>query len=124
MNAIPEAGFVRKDVQYDGQRYIIFATSQQLHLLAQSKTWYADGTFKCVKAPFRQLFSIYVFIRQGDCMKQVPVCFALMTRRGTADYVKVITCAVRHTNILTFKLKLSAPVLSLYFATGLRLVDN
>lgn len=89
--ALPDAAFLQKDIRYDGQRHLIFATSQQLHLLCNSKTWYADGTFKCIRPPFSQLFSIHVFIRQGECMKQVPACFILMSRRMTIDYIKVIS---------------------------------
>lgn len=50
-----------------------------------------DGTFKVVKDPFTQLFSIHAFVRQGECIKSVPLAFAVMSRRKTDDYVKVIS---------------------------------
>ena len=37
-NALPDAAFVQKDILHDGQRHIILAASQQLHLLSQWKT--------------------------------------------------------------------------------------
>lgn len=53
--------------------------------LARAKTWYLDGTFKAACKPFVQLFSIHVFICSEEVMKQVLVCFVLMSRRKKVD---------------------------------------
>jgi len=33
------------------------------------------------------LLTIHAFVRRGDCSKQVPLVYALMTGRKTRDYV-------------------------------------
>lgn len=72
------AGFVRADIQIDGGRHIVMATDNQLKLLSQAKTWYWDATFKLIKAPFVQLFSVHGFVRKDDHVKQVDNLFYAM----------------------------------------------
>ncbi|XP_063053962.1 uncharacterized protein LOC134448133 [Engraulis encrasicolus] len=93
MGHIPN-GFLRRDIQLEGRRHLIFATDHQLTVLSDALTWYMDGTFKTARDPFKQLFTIHSFIHSGDSMKQVPLCYVMMSRRKTEDYTAVFN-AVR-----------------------------
>jgi len=87
-NHIPK-GFFKAKVKVGDQRHFIFATDKQLQLLKNAKRLYVDGTFKLVREPFKQLFSIHVFMRKGTEIVQVPVCFVFMSRRQAKDYTRV-----------------------------------
>ena len=83
--------FFQKTVKVGEQRHRIFFTPAQKKILSKAKRWYVDATFKIVKDPFKQLFSIHVFIKNvnGDVV-QVPVCFVLMSRMTSSDYAQVL----------------------------------
>ena len=54
--------FVRADIREEKFCCIVLATNQQLERLSKTIIWYIDGTFKTVKIPFTQLFTIHSFI--------------------------------------------------------------
>jgi hypothetical protein len=83
-NYIP--GFLVGDVSVNGHRHLMFATDQQLIFLKKAKSWYLDGTFKVVRQPFVQLWSIHAFVANGDDLKQMPFMYVLMSSRRTVDY--------------------------------------
>jgi len=87
---VPEH-FLRADITVGSQRHIMFATNYQLQLLSRAVTWYMDGTFKVVKAPFNQLFSIHAFVRKDGKIKQLPLCFFIMSSRRRCDYEAILT---------------------------------
>ncbi len=81
--------FFKGEVAVGSKRQLIFMTDEQLALLKTAVRWYADGTFKIINFPFTQLFSLHGFLKKNGQLKQVPLCFVIMSGRTQRDYRKV-----------------------------------
>ena len=90
------ANFLKDDIWVRDRRHLLFFTSLMLTFLTSAKEWYLDATFKSVGEPFKQLWSIHAFIKQGDHMKQVPLAYVIMSGRSEDDYVVVLRHLQRH----------------------------
>ena len=77
---------MKRGIHVGDKRNLLFATNTQLDALATAKTWYMDGTFMIVRAPFKQFFRIHAFVRSEDDVKQIPLAFVEMSWRKTVDY--------------------------------------
>ena len=87
LNWIPQDSF-QGDIKVHGARHIFFASLPQLNLLNNASVIYCDATFKVVRQPFCQLFSLHSFLADdnGYKVKQVPLAFVMMSRRRKREY--------------------------------------
>ena len=46
-----------------------------------------------MKAPYTQLLSVHAFVKQGECEKQIPLVFVLMSGKFKADYEAVFAAS-------------------------------
>lgn len=67
-------------------RILIWATERNLDLLAQSRHWYADGTFKTVPPLFRQLYTIHGV----QYHNVIPSIFALLPNKAEDTYNRLL----------------------------------
>ena len=70
----------------------IFSSLEQLQILADSRFLLADGTFKTAPPPYAQLYTLHGI--QNN--RRVPLVFALMTNKATADYVRLLQLLHRY----------------------------
>ena len=69
----------------DSDRFLIFATNQQLDLLQSCTDVYMDGTFKVVPEHFYQLYSIHGSVQRNS----IPLAYILMSRKNEENYKRV-----------------------------------
>ena len=84
------------------QKYVIFTTKFSLRVLAKSKQWYLDRTFKVVPSKYYQ---VYICMAKYDDMN-VPCAYFLMTSKSEMLYNLVFShlkslCIVHKYEILT-----------------------
>ncbi|KAL8584578.1 hypothetical protein ACOMHN_002308 [Nucella lapillus] len=89
MDHVP-AEFEMADITVETRRHLLFFTQHQLDLLKTARRWFVDATFKVVKAPFTQLWSVHTFARVDNKTKQLPLAFALMSGKRRRDYQAVL----------------------------------
>lgn len=83
------------------RRLVVFATGEQLRFLAQSETWFLDGTFKMSSHIFQQ-----VYVVRGEHDGKVCTCvYALLTEKTTLMYEDLLTVIKRKMEELGFQPK-------------------
>jgi len=90
-SAIPY-NFLLVDIEVQDRHHLIFASNRQIRLLRNARNWFVDATFRVVREPFYQLFSIHAFVSSdGQNVKQVPLLFAVMSGKRACDYRAIYT---------------------------------
>ena len=89
MDHVPDE-FQMVDITVNPRRHLLFYTEQQLDVLKTARRWYVDATFKVVKAPFTQLWTIHAFAKVDGNAKQLPLVFVLMSGKRQKDYRYVL----------------------------------
>ncbi|KAL8619647.1 hypothetical protein ACOMHN_019702 [Nucella lapillus] len=82
--------FEMADITVGTRRHLLFLPQHQLDLLKTARRWFVDATFKVVKAPFTQLWSVHTFARVDNKTTQLPLAFALMSGKRRRDYQAVL----------------------------------
>ena len=100
LNFVYDNSFIPKfciaDISVTGRRHLLFASQRQIDELRKAKTWYVDGTFKVVREPFTQLWSIHAFVSNGLETKQLPFVYVVMSGKRIPDYVAVFNHLLEH----------------------------
>ena len=68
-------------------------SSCRFYKTASTGTWTVPSSW--FGSPFHQLFSIHGFVRSGDCCKQVPLLFCLMSGKTKKLYEKVLKVVLK-----------------------------
>ena len=69
------------------QRFVVLGTKAGIRILARSKTWFLDGTFKVVPQDYKQ---VYVWISKYD-EHNVPCLFLLLTSKSEILYTQAFS---------------------------------
>jgi hypothetical protein len=72
-------------------RYLILNSTDGLACLSDTAYWHGDGTFHVAAKYFYQLYIIHAWFKD----RMIPCAFALMHRRRSSDYVKVLKALVK-----------------------------
>ena len=74
--------FLLFDSGHGEDRIIIFATDENIQLLAESPSWFMDGTFKTAPELFFQLYTIH----SCTANRVLPCIYALLPNKQQATY--------------------------------------
>jgi hypothetical protein len=72
-------------------KLLVFCSPDGLDCLAESSCWHGDGTFHVASKYFYQLYIIHAWFKG----RMIPCAFALMHRRRTGDYKKILKALVK-----------------------------
>lgn len=72
---------------HEGEIVIIFATEQNLKLLAEAEFWIMDGTFRCSPKLVYQLYTIHAMVGDQESTHQIlPLVYGLLSGKSEHCY--------------------------------------
>ena len=88
--------FLLHDSGHEENRILVFATNDNIQLLAESPSWFMDGTFKTAPELFFQLYTIH----SCTAKKVLPCVYALLPNKQQATYNRLFEILKEHQNNL------------------------
>ena len=98
----------------------IFAADNDLHFLAQSNHWFADGNFRVTPDGFSQMYTTHGFY--DDHM--FPCVYALLPGRGEDTYRRLLTRLLKRESRSRSRSRLETDFHSLGLGLGLEIFKN
>ena len=86
--------FLLHDSGHEENRILVFATNDNIQLLAESPSWFMDGTFKTAPELFFQLYTIH----SCTAKKVLPCVYALLPNKQQATYNRLFEILKEHQN--------------------------
>jgi hypothetical protein len=85
-NTINGEEFLVRDIEFDGERIMIFCAKSNLQYLQDAEYWIMDRTFKTVPVLFLQMYTIHALVGGENNARVLPMVYALMTGKSEECY--------------------------------------
>ena len=83
---IKDEEFLVRDIEFSGERIMIFCAESNLQYLQDARYWIMDGTFKTVPKLFLQMYTIHALVGGENNARVLPMVYALMTGKSEECY--------------------------------------
>src|SRR6266542_3989816 len=81
--------FIARDVEFDGERIMIFCASSNLQHLQDAEYWMMDGNSKTLPVLFLQMVTIHALVSGESNACVLPMVYALMTEKSEECYTRL-----------------------------------
>ena len=81
--------FIARDVEFDGERIMIFCASSNLQHLQDAEYWMMDGNSKTLPVLFLQMYTIHALVSGESNARVLPMVYALMTGKPEECYTRL-----------------------------------
>lgn len=81
--------FLQTIVKANDAHALIFATSESIESLFESKIWYADGIYKTTDKPYLQVYVVHGSLKGDNEHKVKPLVYCIMSHKKTELYNEI-----------------------------------